>query len=267
MQNSFPSHQQSAVTELWTVPADNGEILARQEELQRILLDRYEKARILGLTRSLRFHYRRLLWLVVISSTYLVKRLFDMMVAGIMLLLFLPLALLVALLIRLDSPGPALFCQVRVGRWGRLFPMWKFRTMYVDAEQRLMALHNHNEMSDGVLFKMRKDPRITRVGRFLRRSSIDELPQLWNVVVGDMSLVGPRPALPHEVNRYSLEDRRRLEVIPGITCLWQISGRSELPFPKQVKLDVQYIESHSLWQDIKILLKTIPAVFLGRGAY
>lgn len=267
MRNSLTNQQQPATPNFWSLPADTGECAGQQQEMQRLLLNRYEKARLLGITHSLRFHYKRLLWLVVISGTYLLKRLFDIVLASLLLVLSSPLTLAVALLIRLDSPGPVLFCQVRVGRWGRLFPMWKFRTMYVDAEQRLAILHTHNEMAGGVTFKMRRDPRITRVGRFLRRSSIDEVPQLWNVLLGHMSLVGPRPALPHEVDKYSLEDRRRLEVIPGITCLWQISGRSELPFPKQVKLDVQYIESHSLWQDIKILLKTVPAVFLGRGAY
>ena len=145
--------------------------------------------------------------------------------------------------------------------------MWKFRSMYIDAEARKAALLAANESSGGVIFKMKRDPRITKVGRFIRKASIDELPQLWNVLIGDMSLVGPRPALPSEVDQYSLADRRRLEVIPGITCIWQVSGRSDIPFPEQVKLDVQYIESSSFWQDILILLKTVPAVILGRGAY
>jgi lipopolysaccharide/colanic/teichoic acid biosynthesis glycosyltransferase len=145
--------------------------------------------------------------------------------------------------------------------------MWKFRSMYIDAEQRKAELDRQNEMAGGVTFKMKRDPRITRVGRFIRKASIDELPQLWNVLKGDMSLVGPRPPVPKEVDKYSLADRRRLEVIPGITCIWQVSGRSDIPFPEQVKLDVEYIESQSLWTDVVILLKTIPAVFLGRGAY
>ena len=122
-------------------------------------------------------------------------------------------------------------------------------------------------MNGGVLFKMKEDPRITKVGKFIRKASIDELPQLWNVFVGDMSLVGPRPALPSEVNQYSLAERRRLEVVPGITCIWQVSGRSDIPFDKQVGLDVEYIESQSLWLDFKLLFLTIPAVLLGRGAY
>lgn len=122
-------------------------------------------------------------------------------------------------------------------------------------------------MDGGVLFKMKHDPRVTRVGRFIRKASIDELPQLWNVFVGDMSLVGPRPPVPSEVDQYSLSDRRRLDVVPGITCIWQVSGRSDIPFPEQVELDVQYIDSQSLLTDLKILLNTIPAVLLGKGAY
>jgi lipopolysaccharide/colanic/teichoic acid biosynthesis glycosyltransferase len=177
------------------------------------------------------------------------------------------LFLAVALAIRIESPGPVLFRQIRVGRWGGLFTMWKFRSMYADAEARKAELLKQNEMQGGVIFKMRQDPRITRVGSFIRKTSIDELPQLWNVFKGDMSLVGPRPPVPAEVNEYSLADRRRLEVIPGITCIWQVSGRSEIPFDQQVELDVEYIESQSFWTDIKILLKTIPALLLGKGAY
>jgi lipopolysaccharide/colanic/teichoic acid biosynthesis glycosyltransferase len=139
--------------------------------------------------------------------------------------------------------------------------------MYIDADALLKEIMAENEMTGGVIFKMKNDPRIIPVGRFIRKASIDELPQLWNVLKGDMSLVGPRPALPSEVNQYSLQDRQRLEVIPGITCIWQVSGRSDIPFPQQVQLDVQYIQSQSLLLDIKLLLKTIPAVLLSRGAY
>jgi lipopolysaccharide/colanic/teichoic acid biosynthesis glycosyltransferase len=137
----------------------------------------------------------------------------------------------------------------------------------IDAEARKAALAKNNEMDGGVIFKMKHDPRITRVGRYIRRASIDELPQLWNVLKGDMSLVGPRPPVPSEVSQYTLSDRRRLEAKPGITCVWQVSGRSDIPFEQQVELDFAYIESQSLWMDIKLLLKTIPAVLLGRGAY
>lgn len=139
--------------------------------------------------------------------------------------------------------------------------------MFTDAEEHKAELMARNEMDGGILFKMKDDPRVTKVGRFIRKTSIDELPQLWNVLIGDMSLVGPRPPVPSEVDQYSLSDRRRLEVIPGITCIWQVSGRSEIPFEQQVELDVQYIQSQSLWTDFKILLKTVPALLLGSGAY
>ena len=139
--------------------------------------------------------------------------------------------------------------------------------MLIPGDQRLKEIMAQNEMSGGVIFKMKNDPRIFPVGKFIRKASIDELPQLWNVLKGDMSLVGPRPALPSEVNQYSLQDRQRLEVIPGITCIWQVSGRSNIPFPQQVQLDVQYIQSQSIWLDIKLLLQTVPAVLLSRGAY
>ena len=236
-------------------------------ELREALLRRYGRVRPDGFRQRLSFQGKRLAWKAVVGSTYVFKRLLDIVVSAELLILLAPLFLIVAALIRLESPGPAFFRQIRVGRWGRLFPMWKFRSMYLDAEARQAALLARNESSGGVIFKMKHDPRVTRVGWFIRKTSIDELPQLWNVLVGDMSLVGPRPALPGEVDQYSLADRRRLEVIPGITCIWQVSGRSDIPFPEQVKLDVRYIESSSFWQDILLLLKTVPAVLLGRGAY
>ena len=235
--------------------------------LREALLHRYGRIRPDGFWQRLAFQGKRLVWKAVVASAYVFKRLLDIVAASILLILLTPLVLTIMLLIRLESPGPIFFKQVRVGRWGKLFTMWKFRSMYIDAEARKAALLAENESGGGVIFKMKHDPRITRVGRFIRKASIDELPQLWNVVVGDMSLVGPRPALPSEVNQYSLADRRRLEVIPGITCIWQVSGRSDIPFPEQVKLDVLYIESSSFGNDILILLKTVPAVLLGRGAY
>lgn len=213
------------------------------------------------------FYWKRLAWNSVVKGTYLVKRLIDILASVAGLILLLPLFLGVALAIGLESPGPVLFRQTRVGRWGELFPIYKFRSMYIDAEERKKILLAKNEVAGGVLFKMKRDPRITRVGRIIRKTSIDELPQLWNVLIGDMSLVGPRPPVPSEVDQYSLSDRRRLDVIPGITCIWQISGRSEIPFREQVELDVQYIDSQSLLTDLKILLHTIPAVLLGKGAY
>ena len=235
--------------------------------LREALLHRYGRIRPDGFWQRLAFQGKRLVWKAVVASAYVFKRLLDIVAASILLILLTPLVLTIMLLIRLESPGPIFFKQVRVGRWGKLFTMWKFRSMYIDAEARMAALLAENESGGGVIFKMKHDPRISRVGRFIRKASIDELPQLWNVVVGDMSLVGPRPALPSEVNQYSLADRRRLEVIPGITCIWQVSGRSDIPFPEQVKLDVLYIESSSFGNDILILLKTVPAVLLGRGAY
>lgn len=195
------------------------------------------------------------------------KRLIDITGAAIALLLLMPVISIAALAIRIDSPGPVLFSQVRVGRGGQTFRCWKLRSMYIDAEARKAELEARNEMTGGVIFKMKRDPRITRVGRFIRKTSIDELPQLWNVLNGDMSLVGPRPAVPAEVARYSPYERCRLSVKPGITCFWQVSGRSDLPFDKQVQLDVRYARRTSIWRDIKLLLRTIPAVVFGRGAY
>ncbi len=194
------------------------------------------------------------------------KRGLDVALILLSLPLLLPLLLLIALIIRLDTPGPALFRQKRVGRNGQLFTCYKFRTMVRDAEKRKAELAALNE-ADGPLFKIRRDPRVTRVGRFLRHSSLDELPQLWNVLTGDMSLVGPRPALPEEVQQYSPTHRRRLEVTPGLTGLWQVLGRSDTTFDEMVRLDIYYAENWSVGMDIGILLKTLPVVIMGRGAY
>ena len=201
---------------------------------------------------------RLTLWKFTVRLTYALKR---------VLIFLLPLMTLIALTIKLTSRGPVFFVQIRVGRFGRHFRFYKFRSMYMDAEQRKNELLKRNESADGVIFKMKKDPRITPVGRVLRKSSMDELPQLFNVLLGDMSLVGPRPPLPQEVMKYSLEDRKRLNVIPGLTCLWQISGRSDIPFNRQVELDKEYIHSRGIRKDLVILLKTVPAILTGRGAY
>ena len=195
------------------------------------------------------------------------KRLFDIVVSATTLFLLSPLFLLVALLIRLDSKGPIFFSQNRVGKEGQKFRFWKFRSMDVDAEKHKTALMKLNQMSGGVIFKMENDPRITRVGRFIRKLSIDELPQLWNVLKGDMSLVGPRPPLPDEVEKYTPYQYRRLKVTPGITCIWQVSGRSNIPFVQQVEMDLQYVANQSFWYDIMLLLRTIPAVLKGQGAF
>jgi lipopolysaccharide/colanic/teichoic acid biosynthesis glycosyltransferase len=195
------------------------------------------------------------------------KRAFDVLVSGILLLLFSPLFFLVAVLIRLDSPGNTFFYQNRVGKDGKTFKMWKFRSMYLDAEKRKAELLAKNEMAGGVIFKMKHDPRVTAMGHFIRKYSIDELPQLLNVFMGDMSLVGPRPPVPSEVAVYTAYQRQRLSVTPGITCIWQVSGRSEIPFVQQVEMDLLYINTQSFWLDMVLLFKTIPAVMKAKGAY
>lgn len=195
-----------------------------------------------------------------------IKRGFDLLIILPALLLLLPIMLLLALIIRLDSPGPILFVQERIGRNGRPFAAFKFRTMVADAEDLRPHLQELNE-ADGPLFKIKNDPRRTRVGSRLRRFSLDELPQIFNVLRGEMSLVGPRPALPEEVAAYEPWHRKRLEVLPGLTGLWQISGRSDLSFAEMVLLDVYYVENWSPWLDLSILLRTIPKVLIGEGAY
>jgi lipopolysaccharide/colanic/teichoic acid biosynthesis glycosyltransferase len=195
------------------------------------------------------------------------KRLLDLTAAALLLVALLPLFVLTALLIKLTDFGPVLFWQKRVGRGGREFWMPKFRSMVPNAEKLKDLLNLNNDHGSSITFKMKRDPRITWIGRVIRKLSIDELPQLWNVLKGDMSLVGPRPPLPREVARYTRREFRRLEVTPGLTCIWQVSGRGDLPFDKQVELDLQYIDNRSLWLDLKLLVLTVPAVVLGRGAY
>ncbi len=195
-----------------------------------------------------------------------VKYTLDKILAFIFLIMAFPLFVVVPIIIKLTSKGPVIFKQVRVGLNGKKFVFYKFRTMYHGADRMRKILMDFNEM-DRVVFKMKNDPRITPVGRILRRFSLDELPQLWNVLKGDMSLVGPRPPLPEEVEEYELWERRRLSMKPGLTCLWQIRGRNEIKFSEWIKMDLEYIDNWSLLLDMKILLKTIPAVFSGRGAY
>jgi len=197
---------------------------------------------------------------------WLVKSAFDRLAAAIALLFLMPLLVLLALAIRLQDGGPALFRQTRVGKNGRPFTLFKFRTMVVDAERRKGELLARSD-GDGLLFKMRKDPRVTQIGGLLRRYSLDELPQLLNVLIGDMSLVGPRPALPEEATLYVDHVRRRLAVKPGITGLWQVNGRSNLPWDEAVRLDVSYVENSSFVLDLQILWKTWAAVARGDGAY
>ncbi|WP_082605679.1 sugar transferase [Nocardioides sp. Root190] len=201
-----------------------------------------------------------------LRPSFAVKRLFDRVAAVTALLLLSPLLVGLAVAVRLDSPGPAFFRQTRVGRDDSRFSIWKLRTMCFDAEARRSELVAQNEAS-GLLFKVHQDPRITRLGRWLRRTSLDELPQLINVALGQMSLVGPRPALPSEVDQYPPDVRHRLVVEPGITGLWQVSGRSDLPWNEAIRLDQEYVDNWSFLLDIRILLRTIHTVCLGRGAY
>lgn len=200
------------------------------------------------------------------ENALLVKRAIDVVGAIFGLIVLAPIFLIAALAVVFTSPGPALFSQKRVGRKGQEFNCYKFRSMQTDAEDQLEHLSEHNETT-GPVFKIRNDPRVTPVGRLLRRSSMDELPQLWNVLRGEMSLVGPRPPIPEEVSQYSMRDLQRLAVKPGITGLWQVSGRSDIDFDTWVEMDLRYIETWSLALDLKLLLLTIPAVFSGKGAY
>lgn len=222
--------------------------------------------KITGLRASAYFFFKKYMWILTIESIYLLKRFFDISVSFLLLILLSPVFFLTALAIKREDPGPAFYRQTRVGKWGKFFSMYKFRSMVIGADKMKDRLMDRNEMG-GIIFKIKHDPRITQVGRIIRKLSIDELPQLWNVLKGDMSLVGPRPPVPSEVAQYQHSDRQRLDVIPGITCIWQVSGRNEIDFKGQVRLDIKYIENQSFWGDMLILLKTIPAVLLGKGAY
>lgn len=195
-----------------------------------------------------------------------VKRMIDIAVSLIAVLVLIPLAAVVAVAIKLDSKGPVFFKQARVGRNGTLFTLYKFRSMHENADQIKQSLGHMNE-AEGPVFKIKRDPRITKIGAFIRKTSLDELPQFMNVLRGEMSLVGPRPPLPQEVERYTDYQRGRLAVKPGLTCLWQVQGRSSVSFDRWVELDLEYIRRQSLWLDVTIMLKTIPAVLKGTGAW
>ncbi len=226
----------------------------------------YEKQSFKGRRASQALRLRLVVWVLRTKLVQSLKRALDIMVATAALLAFSPVFLVTAVLIKLDSPGPVFFKQVRVGKWGSTFYCYKFRSMYIDAEERKATLMVQNE-ADGPVFKMKNDPRITRVGKYIRKFSIDELPQLINVLKGEMSLVGPRPPVPKEVAQYEYEQLGRLNAVPGITGLQQVSGRSDLDFKTWVELDLQYIAEQSFLKDLEILLKTIPSVVLGKGAY
>jgi exopolysaccharide biosynthesis polyprenyl glycosylphosphotransferase len=213
-----------------------------------------------------RIHAILLWWFIKSRFREHTKRFFDLTLAIISLPFVTPVMLITAAAIKLDSAGPVFFKQERVGKNGKPFTCYKFRSMVVDAESRKRELAENNE-ADEIIFKMKTDPRITRVGRIIRKFSIDEIPQIINILRGDMSLVGPRPPVPVEVIMYRFEHFRRLEAVPGLTGLQQVSGRSDLSFARWVELDVQYIEEQSLLKDIEIILKTIPAVISSKGAY
>ncbi|WP_420022104.1 sugar transferase [Candidatus Enterococcus willemsii] len=196
-----------------------------------------------------------------------IKRIIDVLGSSIGLIVLSPIFLVVAILMKKEEPnGPIFFSQTRVGKNESKFKMFKFRSMCVDAEEKLAELLKHNEV-EGAMFKMKDDPRITKVGKFIRKTSIDELPQLWNVLKGDMSLVGPRPPLLREVAEYTEYDKQRLLVKPGCTGLWQVSGRNEVGFDEMVELDIEYIQNGSIWNDVKIMFKTILVMIKPNGAY
>lgn len=231
-----------------------------------------ELEQLYGSSRSARVRQmkslrKRVLWVGTITLANGIKRALDITVSALMLILLLPLFVVIAICIYLADPGPILFWQVRVGQFGKEFRFPKFRSMVTNAEALKDKILELNQHHDNKTFKMKNDPRITWIGKIIRKLSFDELPQFWCVFKGEMSLVGPRPPVPREVALYSVTDRRRLEVRPGLTCIWQVSGRSDIPFDEQVLLDAKYIESQSVWLDIVLLFKTIPAVLLGKGAY
>ncbi|MFL5330793.1 MAG: sugar transferase [Gemmataceae bacterium] len=204
--------------------------------------------------------------LLFVQALPIWKRTLDIVLSATALLVFSPVLAVIALVVKMSSPGPAFFRQRRAGRGGRVFVMLKFRTMCADAEKRKAELRAQSEQ-DGPAFKLRKDPRVTRIGKILRTTSLDELPQLWNVLRGEMSIVGPRPLPCDEMDACDRWQRQRLDVQPGLTCIWQVSGRSRVSFVEWIRMDLRYIRSRSIWQDIKLIVMTVPAVLFRRGAH
>jgi len=205
---------------------------------------------------------------VMPSAAYIAaKRGLDVIVSGTMLILLSPLFLVLSLMIKLTDGGSVFFRQKRVGWNGVEFDFYKFRSMVANAEALKTELMKQNKHSNSITFKMCRDPRVTWIGRILRKTSLDELPQLWNVLKGEMTLVGPRPAVVAEVLKYNSHERRRLGTLPGLTCIWQVSGRADLDFQQQVELDLRYIREQCLWLDVKLMVMTVPAVLSGKGAY
>jgi len=236
-------------------------------ERERLLEDLYRRYSSKRISKQrIIYFWKKYSWILVVSSAKFAKRTLDLVFSLILLILLFPLFLLIGLLIKLTDGGSIFYVSTRIGQWGEEFRFPKFRSMVIDAEQQRETL-TKKQAHLGKRFKMKEDPRVTWIGRIIRKASIDELPQLWCVLKGKMSLVGPRPPLPSEVNEYTLEERRRLEITPGLTCIWQVSGRSDISFDEQVQLDMRYIESQNLLLDLFLLLKTIPTILLGRGAY
>lgn len=216
---------------------------------------------------KLRYWRKKYLWLLLVGGTRFLKRLIDICFSALLLIVLSPLLLLISLIIKFKDGESVLYLSNRVGKWGKEFTFPKFRTMIPNADKLKEDLQQHNKFEKDIKFKIKDDPRITGFGKLLRKTSLDELPQLWTVLKGEMTLVGPRPPIPDEVALYTLDQRKRLDVKPGLTCFWQVKGRSNIPFEKQVELDIAYIESQSLLLDIKLILKTIPAILFGKGAY
>ncbi len=258
-------NQAPIVNQAQLVPKDLRDEQKQAEKAAR-MLEKYASQSFKSPRTIQRMRLRLITWVIRNKINSNLKRVFDFILVCIALPFALPIMLMIAIAIKLDSPGPVFFKQERVGKWGQPFYCFKFRSMYIDAEARKAELMANNE-ADEVVFKIKNDPRVTRVGKLIRKASIDEIPQLFNVLKGEMSLVGPRPPVPYEVAQYQFDQLRRLDAVPGITGLQQVSGRSELSFKRWVELDLQYISEQSLLKDIEILLKTIPAVLTGRGAY
>lgn len=245
-----------------------------REDLMEDLYQRYagRGVRVANIRSHTNFLLKKYSWIVVTESTYVFKRAIDIVVSLLLLVLLSPLLIITSLAIKMEDRGPVIYSQLRAGKLGRSFTIYKFRSMGVNADS--VIYHNHNEETNSDNPVKISDPRIapaessiTRVGRIIRKTSIDELPQLWNVLKGEMSLVGPRPHVLEEVMRYEYSWRERLNATPGLTCFSQIAGRKDVEFYQQVDFDVQYIESLSVWTDLKILIKTIPAILLSKGAH
>ncbi len=267
--------QKNFIDEIYiTIPSERekvSQVLLEAEELGKtalVVADNFNSLyfgklgiKYVGLVPLISYHEQGLH-----GSEHLIKRIFDIFVSAIGIILLLPLFIVIVFLIKLDSPGPIFYIAKRCGKKGRVFNFYKFRSMAKDADKHKEELRHKSEVK-GPIFKIKDDPRITRVGKFLRRYSLDELPQLFNVLKGDMSLVGPRPPTPDEVEKYDFWQMRRLNIRPGLTCLWQVRGRSDLSFYKWMKWDLWYIDNWSLGLDLRILLWTIPAVLKKEGAY